>query len=65
MEWINAKEELPTESKTYLVLIEGKSHRITLWTDHWIFFADKQITHWMPLPEAPEDWMPLPKPVSQ
>lgn len=61
--WISVQDRLPEKDGTYLVL--GKSR--TAYTTHFYAgrtikgksypakFSNPYATHWMPLPEAPED----------
>ena len=65
-EWISVKERLPGEGKDVLVyatskfiggskittdrLEEGEKHPIWIYTHGWF-----EVTHWMPLPEPPEE----------
>ena len=60
-EWVSVKDRLPNGSKEYLVT-DGEFYVVgyfsihTLWNvddfDSW--FDEKDITHWMELPELPK-----------
>lgn len=57
-EWISVKERLPEESTNVLVVHDGG--RVTI---EWMLSSRKflyeeiygYVTHWMPLPEPPEE----------
>ena len=63
-EWISVKDRLPEETGAYLVLRTYKSIRpicVLHYTAHLVIRGtgfcenhDDKITHWMPLPEAPD-----------
>ncbi|HCR4030179.1 TPA: DUF551 domain-containing protein [Morganella morganii] len=64
MEWIKCSERMPEESGRYLCYVEevnclGKSHY--QWNCSWngeCFRDDAlsgRVTHWMPLPQPPEE----------
>lgn len=60
--WIDVDERLPEESGQYIVMIKEAKEPTFLWyTTHraaWedeYFNAPYAVTHWMPLPEAPEE----------
>jgi hypothetical protein len=60
--WIPVTERLPEKWGEYLVMIEGDKRSTTLyyeWADkYWFDFPNGRkfvVTHWMPLPPAPED----------
>lgn len=60
--WIPVTERLPEKWGEYLVMIEGDTVSTTLyyeWADkYWFDFPNGRkfvVTHWMPLPPAPED----------
>ena len=51
--WIPVEERLPEEENLYIVS-NGKETSVAYWVeDAWDSFGDV-ITHWMPLPEAPQ-----------
>ena len=61
--WIPVSERLPNDPMEYIVMIKGGAKATTLLFDgdSW-FEADDlefktyyQVTHWMPLPEAPKE----------
>ena len=61
--WISVKDELPKTNGTYLVY-DGenvysaeyeKGRTVSEWTDDYEGYCDIEVTHWMPLPKAPED----------
>ena len=52
-EWISVNDELPVEGVEVLAW-EDCLYHVTFWTgDEWDAMGD--ITHWMPLPEPPEE----------
>lgn len=60
--WISVKDRMPDKVGIYLVATD--SHRIAMATNHGNngtvaarAFADS-VTHWMPLPQHPEDLEP-------
>ena len=51
--WIDIKEEQPTEENLYIVS-NGQESSVAYWIeDHWDIFND-EILYWMPLPSPPE-----------
>lgn len=55
-EWISIKDRLPDEIGKVLVIDNGKID-INSWAgkyEGW-YYANKNITHWMPLPELPKE----------
>lgn len=63
MEWISVKEKLPEPHVPVLVNAKTgplKGNAILFvatdkkWHDGWIVY-DGEITHWIPIPELPED----------
>lgn len=68
--WISVADRLPEESGTYIVVAsDGHAKRVTFvkWqkrNKHWELTGARsywKITHWMPLPEAPEGELCRPK----
>ncbi len=70
MKWINVKDRLPEDCLYYLILIpEDDQVRVAQWvpeTKIWQekqneccgcqdYYLPNQISHWMPLPEDPDD----------
>ncbi len=60
-DWISVKEKLPVEDGVYLVAtrlgwIEDRVH--IYWFEKRRFNCHEQVTHWMPLPPAPEEVKP-------
>lgn len=66
MEWISVKNELPSESGQYLVKFKGspfnkRGQAVSDFSDLISpnFSYDRMhkdsVTHWMPLPESPEE----------
>lgn len=54
-EWISVKDRLPDKIGKVLVIDNGKID-INSWAgkyEGW-YYANKNITHWMPLPELPK-----------
>lgn len=69
-EWIPVSERLPEPGKMVLLIVSGKVKNITLidayelgefdtdegWIlEMWPEWKDPKVTHWMPLPEPPEE----------
>lgn len=55
-QWIAVKDRLPDEIGKVLVIDNGKID-INSWAgkyEGW-YYANKNITHWMPLPELPKE----------
>lgn len=55
-QWIAVKDRLPNEIGKVLVIDNGKVD-INSWAgkyEGW-YYANKNITHWMPLPELPKE----------
>lgn len=60
MRWIPVTEKIPTDQEEVLVLTRSKNGVRNVdkgyWAiDHFIHRGRAEVTHWMPLPEAPED----------
>ena len=56
--WIPVTERLPERSGTYLVYVYGDVTDLNYWRGEWHRLGDdytKAVTHWMPLPEPPEE----------
>ncbi len=57
MNWISVKEKLPENEGYYLCTYIFDNHRF--YYDRWFngkgFATTDEVTHWMPLPEAPND----------
>lgn len=65
MKWISVKDQLPEKEVYVLVITKEKAYAIaflsqfngkkewSIFDTHWIDFED--VTHWMPLPEKPEN----------
>lgn len=73
LRWIPVKERLPEPGKMVLLIVSGKVKNITLigayelgefdidegWIlEMWPEWEDPKVTHWMPLPELPEEEQP-------
>lgn len=69
-EWISCSDRLPTEPGAYLVFKPISAYRLCLydwlvdvraWEQEWLrkkrsdFKPKTWVTHWMPLPEPPQD----------
>lgn len=64
MKWISVKDRIPSIQNEYLIT-DMKDIEIRMWWDNGLFgvgfeegfpvFKVKCVTHWMPLPELPED----------
>ena len=51
--WISVEDELPKEKGWYLIYDSSMSHDVCMWYgDCWGNCYN--ITHWMPIPEAPK-----------
>lgn len=60
MEWISVKDRLPETGKNVLVVVKGEVHEGVLGMVFWTVpnaesYCNKDVTHWMPLPEPPVD----------
>ena len=60
MEWISVKDRLPPDQEEVLVCTLAKNgvrniDKGYLAIDHFIHRGRSQVTHWMPLPEPPEE----------
>lgn len=56
--WIPVTERLPEEDGCYLVAVKNDHQRRyskTAWFSHGSWFARQDVTHWMPLPQPPEE----------
>ena len=62
--WISVKERLPEKNGRYLVCDKNgevysaeyeKNRPDSEWTDDYEGYLDMEVTHWMPLPERPEE----------
>jgi hypothetical protein len=54
-EWISVEERLPTKSGKYWVYRKGcEKHHFEKWNGSGWAYNKIDITHWMPLPKAPE-----------
>ena len=70
-EWISTKDRLPTENDNYLAVVDGEVMEVTFWPDsiknfmglRWStcnadgfrWLMNEVVTHWMPMPEPPEE----------
>ena len=59
-EWISVKERLPLNDEYVFVHSPGAcpSCRVAFYSTHsqrWVMTSDKEITHWMLIPEVPND----------
>ena len=55
--WIPVSERLPEKNGSYLVYVYGEVTEMEYWHGKWHRLRDdytKAVTHWMPLPPAPE-----------
>ncbi len=64
MKWVSVKDGLPKEDEHVLVSGEDGVFRAYLYSDSWTCYPLGSyasdgcvfgITHWMPLPDAPQD----------
>ena len=53
--WRKCSEELPEEERQFLCLRQTGDIKILWWSKQLKSFAQYDITHWMPLPKAPEE----------
>lgn len=58
--WISVTERLPSDDGCYMVAVKNDHRRrysktAWFWSDSCSWFARQEVTHWMPLPEPPED----------
>lgn len=54
--WISVKDKTPEDGVEVLVWDDGGFAYIDTWIGHtWKFGGDFGVTHWMPLPEPPEE----------
>jgi len=56
-EWISVEERLPDEQGRYLIVDKEGQMNTAFYTPRFGWFSHfriKNITHWMPLPEAPK-----------
>lgn len=49
--WISVEDKLPVEPGTYIVCTKKKDVAF----DHFMYSFCDEVTHWMPLPEVPEN----------
>lgn len=66
-EWISIEKRLPDKNVTILALDNRKKVRVTRYTDRFSFhwgikqegipedFCNARYSHWMPLPEGPQE----------
>lgn len=60
MEWISVRDRIPPDQEEVLVCTLAKNGVQNIdkgyWAiDHFIHRGRSQVTHWMPLPELPEE----------
>ena len=53
--WRKCSEELPEEERQFLCLRQTGDIKILWWSKQLKSFAQYDITHWMPLPNEPEE----------
>lgn len=59
-EWCDARAEIPVDQEEVLVCTRSKNGVRNIdkgyWSiDHWIHRGRAEVTHWMPLPDFPEE----------
>jgi len=63
-EWISVKDRLPEYDTKFLVYFESGNMSVKWWWamewDRWLYHVEKnvgpdKITHWMPLPNPPDN----------
>lgn len=57
-QWISVKDRLPEDEEYVLIFTAGGSVLIVFYdSDGWYTLEEylREVTHWMPLPEAPEE----------
>ena len=62
-QWHDAETDPPKEPMEYIVMIKGGANATTLLYDNGLWFEEDEegwqtyysVTHWMPLPEPPEE----------
>lgn len=64
LKWISVKDRLPEENGKYMVTVAGdkleKQYVLVWWFwngqfEMFQYFPERYITHWMPLPQPPEN----------
>ena len=57
MEWISAEDRMPEEDGDYLVFFPDGDIEVVYYSKKYMFhiYHSHMITHWMPLPDPPED----------
>lgn len=57
--WINCSEQMPEQFKTVLACTKFGEIWTGTYDPHWDFYCDniivEGVTHWMPIPELPEE----------
>lgn len=53
--WIRCEDELPDEPGEYIVCNRGKVMTAVFYDDWVVPYRNTMITHWMPMPDAPEE----------